>query len=120
MTSRESLHRACELTALIARACPDQPAHLIATRVAHLQRIARQAKAICERQCNGYHHEEDETRDNKRIDGLRRRAQALAADFCTSATVRLGGDPRGPCCRIKIPGQPGDGWDRGAGEYVVY
>ena len=35
----------------------------------------------------------------------------------------LGGDPRGPCLRLLIEGERGDGWDadnEGTGSYTVY
>ena len=125
-----STQRAAELAALIARHSSLPPAQ-IAAHVTHLQRIARQLKAIAERQCNGYHvarfapnddwDADAEERDKKRFsklvvraDDLCRQLQKFAGDF----KVAPGGDPRGPCLRLVIAGERGDGWEEGS--YAVY
>ena len=130
-----STQRAAELSALIARHST-LPPHQIAAHVLHLQRIARQLKAIAERQCNGYHvaryqpndawdHDAEE-RDKKRFSKLVthaddncRQVQKFAGDF----KIAPGGDPRGPCLRLLIEGERGDGFDQasdGTGSYAVY
>ena len=140
--SANSTQRAAELSALIGRHST-LPPHQIAAHVLHLQRIARQLKAIAERQCNGYHtrrvavlstgrtamtSEWDDRaaqRDEKRAKRLAIHAQACCSNMVGlgGLLAKCGGDPRGPCLRLLIEGERGDGFDQasdGTGSYAVY
>lgn len=122
-TRKESAHRAAELAVYLARYAPDAPAHHIAKVVTDLQAAARGAKRQAEFECNyGYRTEVEAERASKRqdrkVDKLNAALAALMRDSATPApTVELGGDPRGPCARLHIPGQRGDGWGDG---FAIY
>jgi hypothetical protein len=121
-----SPERAAELAAIIARRSSLSP-YQIASHVLHLQRIARQAVTIATNLCNvpGYQPVFD-----RRMAALRKHAATLCDVLGTGFqsglplfNVKLGGDPRGPCCRLWIDGEPGDGYDRaddGTGSFAVY
>lgn len=112
--SRESYERGAELAAILARHTK-LPANIIARHVCHLQRIARQAKASAIRDCNdaAYQGQHD-----RKIASLERHAAGMLADFGAGFTLTLDGDPRGPCCYLKIPGVRGDGMDPDAGHAI--
>lgn len=116
--TKESTQRAAELAALIARHST-LPPHQIAAHVTHLQRIARQLKTIAERACNGYlppgasRYLTDEQRSSK----LQLRAADIAETLAPAIKAWVGGDPRGPCLRLLIEGERGDGFGDG---FAVY
>ena len=120
-----STQRAAELAALIARHST-LPPHQIAAHVLHLQRIARQAVTIATNLCNIPDYQETFAR---RAAKLREYANKICAEI-GNATVpnrgcwsEVGGDPRGPCLRLLIEGERGDGWgadNEGQGSYAVY
>ena len=120
-----STQRAAELSALIARHST-LPPHQIAAHVLHLQRIARQAVTIATNLCNIPDYQET---FDRRAAKLREHANKICAEI-GKATVpnrgcwsKVGGDPRGPCLRLLIEGERGDGWDadnEGQGSYAVY
>ena len=126
----ESTLRAAELAAIIARHST-LPPHQIAAHVTHLQRIARQAVTIATNLCNVPDYQETYDR---RIDRLRLHTaeicEALDREriYGMATPTRLfnfaiGGDPRGPCLRLLIEGERGDGWGQandGTGSYAVY
>ena len=132
--SANSTRRAAELAALIARHST-LPPHQIAAHVLHLQRIARQLKAIAERQCNGYAIRvtaqlwKEDTAARDRDQSREVRLASRADDICTCLNganpeegalqkpiaALEGGDPRGPCLRLLIEGERGDGWDDDGG-----
>lgn len=105
--SRETHERAAHLAALLARKSP-LPASVIARHVTQLQRIAKQAKAAEVNRCNvpGFDYE-----------GKLKRLAGHAASACKAmgVSIALGGDPCGPCCWLKIPGERGDGMDPDSG-----
>ena len=124
-----STQRAAELSALIARHST-LPPHQIAAHVLHLQRIARQAVTIATNLCNIPDYQET---FDRRAAKLREHAGGICATLNdalinaplrkTCFSVELGGDPRGPCLRLIIEGERGDGWDadnEGQGSYAVY
>ena len=136
MSGANSTLRAAELAALIARHSA-LPPNQIAAHVTHLQRIARQLQAIEQRACNGvetgnpeYPHRDrtpaEYNRDKAREKKLAIRAQACASNLAHrrgSMTVEVGGDPRGPCLRLLIEGERGDGLTvslGGSGSYAIF
>lgn len=128
--------RAAELAAILARHYPDAASHNIADVVADMQRATRTAKRFAEDQCTFDLGDPDDTRSDyarrsKRQDSAERRINAVlmraklynlrytgeAAPHAAPAKVDLGGDPRGPCGRLHVPGQRGDGWGDG---FAIY
>ena len=136
--SQTPAFRAAELAALLARHYPAAPVGAIAAVVGDMQRAARAAKRHAEALCS-YEWAEvrapawarQESRAAARInyrlslaamDNLppeiaRHEPATFAGKHPAPATVTLGGDPRGPCGRLAIPGLPGDGWGDG---YAIY
>ena len=131
-TYRSDPHRAAELAAVLtAYLCtelrlPPAP-HKVAKVVCAMQKAARSAKRQAEHACNyGYRDDAHEARAMRRRDRAQEQLNAmlcelagggtLAAEY--APTVELGGDPRGPCAWLKIPGQRGDGW--GGEGYGIY
>jgi hypothetical protein len=90
-----SRFRAATLAALLARHYPDATPHRISLVVWQMQAAARSAVAF-----------------EKQQDAINKTLAELPT-WHGSATVKLGGDPRGPCARLEIPGQPGDGFGDG-------
>lgn len=122
---RSDPRRAAELAAyltahLACRGLPCHPHH-IADTVAAMQKAARAAKTAAENACNYPQTEAQEARAEKR--GARAQAhlneslRLLFGDNLEAPTVTLGGDPRGPCAMLHIPGERGDGWGDGFGIY---
>ena len=124
--SNKPAFRAAELAALLARHYPDANPYRIARVVAAMQTAARASVNWQVRRCNEAMTEAQEERGERRIarmadkinhelslSGLGR----TAAGAGTNAELSLGGDPRGPCARLTIPGQRGDGWGDG---FAVY
>ena len=113
------------LAAYVAKCGAEPNPHRIALVVEDMQRAARAAKNWGVRRCNEPMTEAQEARGMKREE----RAQAainlqllalvnggtLAAEY--APTVDLGGDVRGPCGRLHIPGQRGDG---GGDGFAIY
>ena len=136
--SQTPAFRAAELAALLARHYPEASVGAIADIVGDMQRATRAAKhhaeALCsyawaEAKAEAWTRQESraEARLNYRLslaalDNLppeiaRHEPATLAGKHPAPATVTLGGDPRGPCGRLAIPGQRGDGWDEG---FAIY
>lgn len=112
MSRPYSIERAAILAAILARVNPSLGPFQIAQNVMHLQRIGRQAETIAVNLCNLPDYQET---FDKRMKGLRRRA----GDICERLSVpcvhgniwaALGGDPRGYCLKLHIPGMAGDGF----------
>ena len=131
-SNRSSASRAAEMAAILAQYCAsigaNPPPFRIAAAVMAMQKAARSAKRQAEHACNyGYRDDAAEARATKRIDRAEARLgemlAALAqgatygADPASAPTVELGGDPRGPCASLHIPGQRGDGWGDG---FAIY
>lgn len=107
-----STHRACQLAILLSKAPGAPSANIIADLVIRAQKIARAAKRHGENQCNFPMTEEQIARADKRIAN---QAKKLNADFALVFLGREkpsieaeGGDPRGPCAYLFIPGTQGD------------
>lgn len=125
--------RAAELAAILARHYPDAPPHLVAEVVGDMQRATRAAVRFATDQCNRDLGDPDDARSEyarrrKREDRAQARINSVlllpslnparSQPMCGApATVELGGDPRGPCGRLHVPGQRGDGWGDG---FAIY
>lgn len=122
MSSGPSRQRAAELSAAltlynqlkiqclrggVARQCAYKNPANIAHVVLQLQRIATSQKTAATNLCNIPNYQETY---NKRTEGQRERVAALLEAF-PGAKVKLGGDPRGNCCYLSLPGVAGDAWD---------
>lgn len=126
-TFRSDPLRAAQLAALLAvhsAECGMIPApHRIAATVIAMQKAARAAKRWAETECSYPTTEKQqrlaqarEARDTANITAeLRAMVTVQSAD--KAPTIELGGDPRGPCARLHIPGQRGDGWGDG---FAIY
>jgi len=95
--------------------------HVVAGLVLDMQRAARSAVTYETNRCSYPMTEAQEERAQRRIERLEAGINArLAAAWPGSPPVlSLGGDPRGPCARLKVPGQRGDGWNADDG-FAVY
>lgn len=128
-SNRSDPKRGAELAAILAQYCATIGAspgpHHIAAAVMALQKAARSAKRQAENACNyGYRDDAAEARAVKRQDRAQDKLNTallgligggLPAERAPAA--ELGGDPRGPCARLHIPGQRGDGWGDG---FAIY
>jgi hypothetical protein len=125
VTERPSF-RAAQLAVLLARHYPSASAYDIAGIIAKAQSATSAAKSWAIRCCNESLDNRQYQLGDRRIDRMQRELNESltnlckwATDYSQDATVRLGGDPRGACGHLLIPGMPGDGWgDRG--EYPIY
>lgn len=114
--------RAAELGAVLARYYPRLTPHHAAKLVAEMQSAARTAKRWEVDRCNVPMTEKQEESGHAQLQRLQDGLNAKLAEVATAAeieaaTVLLGGDPRGPCARLSIPGERGDGWGDG---YAIY
>ena len=125
-TFRSDPKRAAELAVILAQhaaECGASPTpHRVATLVVDMQKAARTAKRWAENECNYPTTEEQQKRAARREErALHAINEELAAYFQgtkdSPPTIELGGDPRGPCARLHVPGQRGDGWGDG---FAVY
>jgi hypothetical protein len=129
-TFRSDPKRAAELAVILARHCADAAPHKVASLVCEMQAAARSAKRAAENACNYPMSEEQQARADKRQEraqakinaalldlGVVRHDDGSANGYRAAPTIELGGDPRGPCARLHIPGQRGDGWGDG---FAVY
>ena len=128
-SNRSDPKRGAELAAVLAQYCATIGAspgpHHIAAAVMALQKAARSAKRQAEHACNyGYRDGAHEARATKRQDRAQDRLSLVLLGLIggglpaeRAPTVELGGDPRGPCARLHIPGQRGDGWGDG---FAIY
>lgn len=127
MTRRIDGSRSAHLGALLAfqaaKIGADVPAYQLGRTVEDMQRATRAAKAAGVRLCN---EPMSEAQSDRLINRTHKAEGAINArlvelfgtddvDLCPR--VDLGGDPRGPCGRLHIPGQRGDGWGEG---FAIY
>ena len=128
---RSDPERAAQLAVYLAQylhplSNPPAPG-LIARTVVAMQKAARSAKRSEEALCN-YDYGAGATEKRharmakvaaKLNSELRAMVGNIAAWGATDGfpTVTLGGDPRGSCGTLHIPGQPGDGWGDG---FAIY
>ena len=127
--SNKPAFRAAELAALLARHYPDANPYQVARLVAEMQRAAKAAVNWETRRCSENMTEDQEERGRARIvraqDGINASLRMHALRYGDRnnvvhnypAVLSLGGDVRGPCARLTIPGQRGDGWGDG---FAVY
>lgn len=129
--SKQSTERAAELAALLARHYPEAPYVAVARVVLAMQKAARVAVRWETRRCNEPMTEEQDDRGRRRLARLAVRLDDVLATaglrgaaypgdrpkHGDPACVRLGGDPRGACAYLIVPGERGDGW--GAG-FAIY
>ena len=98
----------------------------ISLAVEDMQRGTRAARRWATNLCNYSFTEAQEARGFRRINRLQHDTMTqldkatgwhppLASNL--RAVVEFGGDPRGPCGRLHIPGQRGDGWGEG---FAIY
>ena len=113
--------RAAELGALLARHYPDASSHCVGLAVREMQGAARTAVAWETRCCNVPMSEADDDRGRARLAKLQDRLNATLAHTYLHpigepapmeqpARLSLGGDVRGPCARLIVPGLDGDGF----------
>lgn len=131
-TFRSDPERAAQLAVYLAMhcaACGVAPSPVrISRAVVAMQKAARSAKRAAERACNYPMTEAQAAAAERRLarataklnDELRAMIPARDkpnGDYAYAATVTLGGDPRGSCGQLHIPGQRGDGWGDG---FAIY
>jgi hypothetical protein len=126
-TFRSDPERAAELAvilAIYARDCGADPVpHKVASLVCEMQAAARSAKRAAENACNYPMSEAQQARAAKREEKAQTNINAALRDAMrvpgheVGPRIELGGDPRGPCARLHIPGQRGDSWGDG---FAVY
>jgi hypothetical protein len=120
----DTRYRAATLGAYLARHYPDARPHMIGRVVYEMQQSARAAVAWETKRCNVPMTEKQEEAGAARLTKLQDGINASLVDMATTsdtyrapATVSLGGDPRGPCARLMIPGERGDGFGEG---FAIY
>jgi hypothetical protein len=130
--------RAATLAAILARHYPVAMPHRVALTVDMMQRATRSARNFETNQCNYSMTEVQVDRGHKRMANAQARINAMLALTClfanqpgdapsrdervtglhpAPATVSLGGDCRGPCGSLQVPGLRGDGWGDG---FAIY
>lgn len=128
---RSDPERAAQLAvylAMYSQACGVTPAPgLIARTVVAMQKAARSAKRAAENACTCPVTPEGVLRaarkQERQQETLNADLRAMVGDVAAWGatdgfpTVTLGGDPRGSCGTLHIPGQPGDGWGDG---FAIY
>lgn len=117
--------RAAELAAMLAQAYPAARPAMVARVMVEAVKLARYAKARAELECSYPMTEENINRAARRIERAAARINASLADACMgegdasvkrdpqhAPTCEFGGDPRGCCGKLIVPGLAGDGWGR--------
>ena len=126
--SKSDPKRAAELGALLARHYPEASIHCVGLAVREMQGAARTAVAWETKRCNVTMSEADDDRGRARLAKLQDRLNAVLAHTYLHpigepapmeqpARLSLGGDPRGACARLIVPGLDGDGFGDG---FAVY
>lgn len=128
--NNESAARTAQIAVLLSQHYPRATYTGCARTAVTLYSAARAAVAWETARCNYAMDESQEDRGNRRIERTQTRINALLAtrglrlgDDLESvphdkpATIKLGGDPRGPCAALDIPGLKGDGWGDG---FAIY
>ena len=136
--SYQPAYRAAELAVILARHYPDARPGWVASVVLEMQRITKAAKRHAEAACSyewaEQHAAKWAAQEDRAAAMINTRLSTRGFPFETEemlrspksvnhflhpapATVTLGGDPRGPCGRLMMPGQRGDGWGEG---YAIY
>lgn len=126
--SKSDPKRAAELGALLARHYPLASIHCVGLAVREMQGAARTAVAWETKRCNVPMSEADDDRGRARLAKLQDRINAMLAHTYLHpigepapvedpARLSLGGDVRGPCARLIVPGLDGDGLGDG---FAIY
>lgn len=120
-TFRSDPERAAQLAVYLAMhcaACGVAPSPVrISRAVVAMQKAARSAKRWELFSSNERHTEETEEKNERRLINMQDklnaelRAMVTAQHAGQAPTISLGGDCRGHCAHLRIPGMPGDGWD---------
>jgi len=111
-----SNERAAVLAALLMRhANGNANPYQIAAVVARMQKAARATRLAEMRACNvaltEKQQQAQEMKRNKAQEDINTTLRFLFRDHAEPPTILLGGDPRGACAFLKIPGLPGDGFN---------
>ena len=126
--SKSDPKRAAELGALLARHYPEASIHCVGLVAREMQGAARTAVAWEVKRCNVPMSEADDDRGRARLAKLQDRINVTLAHtylraigepapLDSPARLSLGGDPRGPCARLIVPGLDGDGFGDG---FAIY
>jgi len=129
--SKSDPKRAAELGALLARHYPEASIHCVGLAVREMQGAARTAVAWEVKRCNVPMSEVQEIAGSTRLVRLQQRintilayaplhlmpAESGAVAHDNPAWIKLGGDPRGACARLIVPGLDGDGLGDG---FAIY
>lgn len=125
-----SQHRAAELAVYLTTHASQVSAYRVARFIHGAQQVAAKARRHSEAMCSDPTHVErwsdPETGEDLRaekFDQVARELLAILADVngtpLANIALDFGGDPRGPCARLKIEGVPGDGWASDDG-FAIY
>jgi hypothetical protein len=114
-------YRAAELSALLAKAYPAARPAMVARAVVGAIKLARYAKRRAEIECSYPMTEENVTRAAKRIERAAAKVNSALENATfppdggayEAPTAAFGGDPRGCCGMLRIPGMQGDGFAPG-------
>lgn len=125
MANKPDPTRAAELAAILAKNYPAARPAMVARVMVEAVKLARYAKARAELECSYPMTEENMNRAARRIERAAARINAELANATmgeADASMKrdpqhapmceFGGDPRGACGRLRIPGMDGDGWGR--------
>jgi hypothetical protein len=128
--SKSDPKRAAELGALLARHYPEASIHCVGLAVREMQGAARTAVAWEVKRCNVPMSEVEDERGQARLERLQGRLNAMLdhaklhahpvgelAPMEQPARVKLGGDPRGACAFLTVPGLESAGWGDG---FAIY
>ena len=126
--SKSDPKRAAELGALLARHYPLASVHCVGMVVREMQGAARTAVAWEIKRCNVPMGDIETARGRGRLVKIQDRINATLAHTYLHpigdpapmedpARVKLGGDPRGACARLIVPGLQGDGFGEG---FAIY
>ena len=126
--SKSDPKRAAELGALLARHYPEASIHCVGLVAREMQGAARAAVAWETKRCNVPMSEVEDDRGHARLAKLQDRIAATLAHTYLHpigepapmeqpARLSLGGDPRGSCAWLIVPGLDGDGFGDG---FAVY
>lgn len=126
MSNKPDPVRAAELAAILAQRYPLSRPVMVARVIVEAVKLARYAKARAELECSYPMTEENCNRATRRMERAavkvnRELASAIygaelspkdADNAMNMPRCEFGGDPRGCCGKLIVPGMDGDGWGR--------
>lgn len=118
MANKPDPTRAAELAAILAQRYPLSRPVMVARAIVEAVKLARYAKARAELECSYPMTEENMNRAARRIERAARKLNAELAEAvmregsANMPVFEFGGDPRGACGKLRVPGLDGDGWGR--------